>query len=165
MDHISAVISRYNGASGARLVAGCDDTDVAATCEPPPAPPATGPIPPDAILGKLSELSLGFDKLFNDAVDRVLARARAAAKADADAARLRYPATQALGIATLAARRATSHGGRASQARSDDSDPAAASDMTRSAGVSHWNQAELTSMSSAFCVAQNHRLMVARRDR
>ena len=157
MDYISACVSRYNAKSTARLVATCDDTDVAAATEPSAAIPAD-PTPLDVVTSMVSEFSRRMDEMFNNAVDRVLARVRAAARAAAAraAARFRDLAAASHGIATLCARRATAHGGRASQARGDDDPAPADSEMTRFAGTSYWNLAGPTAraVGPVFCVSR-----------
>ena len=135
------------------IAAGCPATDAAATCEPP----APGPTSVDAVTRMISGLRQEFDRMFDEVVDRVVDRVRAAAAraaARAAAARFRDLATVSLGIAALCARRATSHGGRASQARGDDSDPAAATIMTGDAGILHWNERPSLSRGAAFCVSR-----------
>ena len=77
--------------------------------------------------------------------------------AGGDTPRFRDLASVSLGLATIAARRSTAHGGRASQARGDD-DPAPADQIARVAGSLHWNQAGPTRVvGPAFCVSRNPR--------
>ena len=112
----------------------------------------------DAISAATTAAGKNFAKKFDEAVDRVIARVRAAAALAAAAARLRHQAATALGVITAAARRSTSHGGRASQARGDDSDPADAPSSGRlTAALSTCNQADPACTGSAFCVSRRTR--------
>ena len=135
------------------IAAGCPATDAAATCEPP----APGPTSVDAVTRMISGLRQEFDRMFDEVVDRVVDRVRAAAAraaARAAAARFRDLATVSLGIAALCARTATSHGGRASQARGDDDPDSSDSDSRMIAAFSTCNQAGPTRVGPAFFVSR-----------
>lgn len=89
-------------------------------------------------------------------INRSICQSNIARKATTDSV-LMSIYTAANGVAALTARRSTSHGGRASQARSDD-DPAPADLSGRlTAAFSTCNQADLVSYAgSAFCVSRRN---------
>lgn len=103
------------------------------------------------------EVKRSIDQMVAVEVLRAYCRANVICKTASDTSRIRHQATDALGIAAIAARRATAHGGRASQARGDD-EPAPASKMTGHAGIFRMDKEPYTSGCAALLRFQNTRL-------
>ena len=159
-DYIGAVISRHTRESNARLVARLRRY----RCRRDHRCDARRPLRPflsDDFMRRFPKLCKCMNAMFNGAVDRVFSRAGAAARAAARVAaraavRFRDLTTVSRGIATLAARRSTAHGGRASQARGDgggDGDAAASeTTMNRNGGQLLMDKEPCTFGCAVLCV-------------